>query len=158
LKRRSVVVFLVLMGVFVSVTTAYNINNIENQVGATTLVKYQGDDRFLTTYESRPLGKNKVLVIITISNELGAPATATVTVEPYNRSELPIAIGSTPAFLYKVGSGDWTLAPFNDPQYMIATVTVSLAPSEFKTIYYILDKDNLALEHYMSVVTTQELS
>ncbi|HDJ21597.1 MAG TPA: hypothetical protein ENF19_00145, partial [Candidatus Bathyarchaeota archaeon] len=100
MKRRSVVVFLVLMGVFVSVTTAYNINTIENQVGATTLVKYQGDDRFLTTYESRPLGKNKVLVIITISNELGAPATATVTVEPYNRSELPIAIGSTPAFLY----------------------------------------------------------
>lgn len=61
MNRRNVIKFLALMGMFVTFTQAYTASTIEFSYEANSLSKYDGPEAFLTTYEPKPLGKNKVL-------------------------------------------------------------------------------------------------
>ncbi len=59
MNRRNVVIFLALIGIFVTYTQAITVNTIEVNTEFSDLGKYTGPTDFLTTYDSKPLGKTR---------------------------------------------------------------------------------------------------
>ena len=156
MNRRNVVIFLALMGMFVTFTQAYTINILETNTEANSLLRYTGPESFLTTYEAKPLGKNQMLGTLTVKNQLGVTVTASIAVIPMNSSEQSMTIGSTTTYQYKVGSGTWSSQSFNDPVYMEAMQEVSISAGQTKTLYFIFEKTNLAVEYYISSIIIQQ--
>ena len=156
MNRRNVVLFLALMGIFVTFTQAYTINIIETNTVANSLMRYTGPESYLTTYEAKPLGKNKMLGTLTVKNQLGVSVTASIAVIPMNSSDQSIEIGSVSTYLYKAGSGTWSNQSFNDPVYMEAEQEVSISAGQTKNLYFIFEKSNLAVDYYMTSIVIQQ--
>ncbi len=157
MNRRHIVIFLVLMGTFVTYTQAFTVNTLETNSEFSSLSKYTGPEDFLTVYESKPLGKHKVLGTLEITNQLGAIATTYVTIIPSNSTEQPIEVGTVSSYEYKIGSGgSWETETFEDPAEMYAELEVTISSGSTKVIYVIFEKDNLATDYYTSSIIVQE--
>ena len=156
MKRRNVVIFLTLMGIFVTYTQAFTVNTITTNTEFSDLSKYTGSTDFLTTYDSKPLGKNKVLGTLTIVNQLGADTTTYVTIIPTNSSGQTISIGAVTTYDYKIGSGSWVTASYLDPVEMMAEIEVTILNGGSKTVYEIFENTNLAFDYYQSNIVVQE--
>lgn len=156
MNRRNVVIFLALIGIFITFTQAYTISYIQFDYEASSLSRYEGPEAFLITYDSKPLGKNKVLGTLNVKNQLGIGVTTSVTIIPTNSSDQSIEIGSVTTFDYKINDGTWSTLSYGDPDYMYAEVDVSLSAGETKTLYIIFEKSNLAVDYYLSTIVIQQ--
>ncbi len=96
------------MGMFVTNTQAFTVNTFETTSDFSNLNKYTGPEDFLTVYESKPLGKNKVIGTLEITNRLGVSATTYVTILPTNSTEQPIEAGTVTTYDYKISRGHGT--------------------------------------------------
>jgi hypothetical protein len=156
MNRRNVVLFLALMGIFVTFTQAYTINLIETNTVANSLLRYTGPESYLTTYEAKPLGKNQMLGTLTVKNQLGVTVTASIAVIPMNSSEKSIEIGTTSTYQYKIGTGTWSTQSYDDPVFMEAVQEVSISAGQTKTLYFIFEKSNLAVDYYITSIVIQQ--
>lgn len=154
--RRRIVLFLVLMGIFVTYTQAYTLETLETNTEFSSLTRYTGSEDFLTVYESKPLGKHKVLGTLEITNQLGVSATTYVTIIPTNSTEQPIEVGGVPSYQYKIGSGSWVTEDYEDPLEIFASIEVPIASESTKTVYVIFQKEDLATDYFMSSIVVQE--
>jgi hypothetical protein len=155
-NRRNVVIFLALMGMFVTYTQAFTVNTIETDVDFSDLSLYSGGNDFLTVYTSQPLGKHRVLGTLEITNQLGVSATTYVTIVPTDSDELPIAAGVVSTYEYKIGSGSWVTVSYEDTDAISASVEVTISSSSTETVYVIFEKTDLATTYYMSSIVVQE--
>ena len=155
-NRRNIVIFLVLMGTFVTYTQAFTVETIETNIEVSDLSKYTGPDDFLTVYTSKPLGKHKVLGTLEITNRLGVTATTYVTIVPTDSSDLPIEAGPVTTYQYKIDTGSWTSASYEDTTEIYGTWDVTISSGSTKTIYVIFEKENLATDYYSSSIIVQE--
>lgn len=87
MKRRNIVIFLALMGIFVTYTQVFTVETIEVNTEFSSLSIYTGNDDFLTVHETKPLGLHKVLGTLEITNQLGVTATTYVTIIPTDSSD-----------------------------------------------------------------------
>ena len=156
MNRRSIVIFLALMGVFVTYTQAFTIETIEVNTEFSSLSRYTGSEDFLTVYETKPLGHHKVLGTLEITNRLGVIATTYVTIIPTDSSEQPIAVGAMTTYEYKIDSGSWTSASYEEPTEIYGTWEVTISSGATKTVYVIFEKEDLATDYYMSSIVVQE--
>lgn len=157
MNRRHIVIFLVLMGTFVTYTQAFTVNTVGTNSESSSLNKYTGPEDFLTVYESKPLGKHKVLGTLEITNQLGVTATTYVTIIPSNSTEQPIEVGAETDFEYKIGSsGTWETQAFEDPAEMYAELDVTISSGSTEVVYVIFEKENLATDYYTSSIIIQE--
>lgn len=156
MKRRNIVIFLMLMGIFVTYTQAFTIETLETKTEFSSLNRYTGPTDFLTVYESKPLGKHKVLGTLEITNQLGVSATTYVTIIPTNSTEQPIEAGAVTDYEYKIDSGSWTTEAYEDTSEIYGTWDITIPSGQTKTIYVIFEKPNLATDYYMSSIVVQE--
>ncbi len=156
MNRRNVVIFLALIGIFVTYTQAFTVNTIEVNTEFSDLSKYTGPTDFLTTYDSKPLGKNKVLGTLTIVNQLGSNVVTYVTIIPTDSSDQIIEIDTPTTYQYKIGTGSWVTEAYSDPIEMMAELEVTILSGGSKTIYVIFEKTNIAFDYYQSNIVVQE--
>lgn len=155
-NRRHIVVFLVLMGTFVTYTQAFTAGTIEPVLEISDFSKYTGPDDFLTVYTSKPLGKHKVLGTLEITNRLGVSATTVVTIVPTDSSDQPIEAGVETTYQYKIGTGSWGSASYEDTTEIFGTWDITISSGSTKTIYVIFEKEDLATDYYSSSIIVQE--
>jgi len=155
-NRRNVVIFLALMGMFVTYTQAYTVNTVNTDVELSNINEYSGDD-FLTVYSSQPLGKHKILGTLEVTNRLGVEVTSDVFIGPTDSDELTIAAGSVTTYDYKIGSGSWVTASYVDTSAISASVQVTISSGSTETVYVIFEKTDLATTYYMSSIIVQEV-
>ena len=91
-----------------------------------------------------------------VKNQLGVGVAASITIIPSNSSDLAIEIGAVTTFDYKINGGSWGTLSYDDPDYMMAEVDVSLSAGQTKTLYVIFEKTNLAVDYYMSSIVIQQ--
>ena len=155
-NRRNVVIFLALMGMFVTYTQAFTVNTFETNAEFSNLSKYTGPEDFLTVYETQPLGKNKVLGTLEITNRLGISATTYVIIIPTNSTEQPIEVGTVTTYDYKIGAGSWITVAYEDLAEIMASVEITISSGSTETVYFLFEKTNLAVDYYMSNIVVQE--
>ncbi|MCJ7730752.1 hypothetical protein MUP51_00410 [Candidatus Bathyarchaeota archaeon] len=156
MNRRNVVIFLALIGIFVTYTQAFTVNTIEVNTEFSDLSKYTGPTDFLTTYDSKPLGKNKVLGTLTIVNQHGSNVVTYVTIIPTDSYDQIIEIDTPTTYQYKIGTGSWVTETYSDPVEMMAELEVTILSGGSKTIYVIFEKTNIAFDYYQSNIVVQE--
>ena len=155
-NRRNIVIFLALMGIFVTYSQALTAESPVVTMDISSLNKYTGSDDFLTVYETKPLGHHKVFGTLEITNRIGVTATTYVTIIPTDSSEQPIAAGAVTTYEYKIDSGSWGSASFEDLTEMYGTWELTISSGATKTIYVIFEKDSLVIDYYMSSIVVQE--
>ncbi len=156
MNRRNVVIFLVLMGMFVTYTQAFTIETIEVNTEFSSLSRNTGSDDFLTVYETKQLGNHKVLGKLEITNRLGLTATTYVTIIPTDSSDQPIEAGAVTTYQYKIGVASWTSAAYEDITEIYGTWEITISSGATETVFVIFEKDNLATDYYMSSIVVQE--
>lgn len=156
MKRRNIVIFLALMGMFVTYTQAFTMNTVETEIELSDLSEYSGDDDFLTVYTSQPLGKHKVLGTLEITNRIGATATIYVNIIPTDVDGLVIAEGTVGSYDYKIGSESWVTVDYEDSSMIAASVEITVSSGSTETVYVIFEKADLATTYYMSSIVVQE--
>lgn len=156
MKRRNVVIFLSLMGMFVTATQAFSINTLDTTSESSSLNRHEGSQDFLTVYESKPLGKNKVLGTLEITNRLGSTVTAYMTIIPSDSREEAIPVGSVTTYDYRIGSGSWVTEQYEDLTEMMVSIEVTILNDKTKNVHVIFEKENLASDYYMSSIIVQE--
>ncbi|TFH18146.1 hypothetical protein E4H04_03910 [Candidatus Bathyarchaeota archaeon] len=110
-------------------------NTIEVNTEFSDLSKYTGPTDFLTTYDSKPLGKNKVLGTLTIVNQHGSNLVTYVTIIPTDSYDQIIEIDTPTTYQYKIGTGSWVTETYSDPVEMMAELEVTILSGGSKTIY-----------------------
>lgn len=156
MKRRNIVIFLALMGIFVTYTQAFTVETIEVNTEFSSLSKYTGSEAFLTVYETKPLGHHKVLGTLEVTNRLGVTATTYVTIIPTDSSEQTIEAGAVTTYESKIDSGSWSSTAYEELTEIYGTWEVTIASEATKTIYVIFEKEDLATDYYMSSIVIQE--
>ncbi len=144
------------MGTFVTYIQAFTVETIETNTEFSNLSKYTGSEDFLTVYTTKPLGNHRVLGTLEITNRLGVAATTYVTIIPTDSSEQPIEAGAETTYQYKIGTGSWGSASYEDTSEIYGTWDVTISSGSTKTIYVIFEKENLATDYYMSSIVVQE--
>ncbi len=144
------------MGMFVTYTQAFTVNTFETTSDFSNLNKYTGPEDFLTVYESKPLGKNKVIGTLEITNRLGVSATTYVTIFPTNSTEQPIEAGTVTTYDYKIESGSWNTVAYVDLSEIMAMVEVTISSGSRETVHVIFEKTDLSTEYYISSILVQE--
>ena len=107
-------------------------------------------------YETQPLGKNKVLGTLEITNRLGISATTYVIIVPTNSTEQPIEAGTVTTYDYKIGAGSWITEAYEDLDEIMASVEITISSGSTETVYFLFEKTNLAVDYYMSNIVVQE--
>lgn len=141
---------------FVTYTQAFTVENIGTISGVASINEYTGSEDFLTVYETKPLGKHKVLGTLEITNRLGVSATTYVTIIPANSTDQPIEAGAVTTYDYKIGTGSWSSASYEDTSEIYGTWEVTISSASTETIYVIFEKADLATDYYMSSIVVQE--
>ena len=156
MKRCNIVIFLALMGIFVTYTQAFTVETIEVNTEFSSLSRYTGSEDFLTVYETKPLGHHKVLGTLEITNRLGVTAITYVTIIPTDSSDQPIEAGPLETYESKIDSDPWVTTDYEDLDEIYGTWEVTIASGATKTIYVIFEKQDLATDYYMSSIVVQE--
>lgn len=156
MNRRNIVIFLVLMGTFVTYTQALSAETMQPTMQINALSKYTGSEDFLTVYTTKPLGTHKVMGTLEMTNRLGVSATTYVTIIPTDSSEQPIEAGAVTTYQYKIGTGSWSSASYEDTTEIFGTWDVTISSGSTETIYVIFEKEDLATDYYSSSIVVQE--
>ncbi len=157
MNRRNIVIFLALIGMFVTYTQAFTTEVTEINTEFSDLSKYEGTEAFLSVYEAKPLGKHKVLGTLDITNRLGVTALAYVTIIPTNSSDMPIEAGAVTTFDYKIDSGgSWVTESYEDNSQIMASVDISLQSGSTRTLYVIFEKEDISTTIHLTSIIVQE--
>jgi len=138
-KRNIILLALLLLGSIVTTTQAWSIIPI-TQESSFYEAETEASDRTISNFRSRPLGKNKILVIFDVSE---GTEYVNVTVQPLDEyGNLLNSTGPGSKIMYSAGGGsliDWRVFPVPDREMIFYYEHEDTTGGQLKVLFMISD-------------------